>query len=690
MLLFLAACTQPTSGRVPPKVIDGTIDLSTWDFERDGPVPLEGEWLAAPERSESEPSAVPPIAFTDLLDVPFFSESPGSRSGTRFATDAWIYLRVTVLRPTNLEPFAVAFLDWPSPTFRVTCVSDLGVRSGFGDGLWSPGQRSRIASSWPQAALVSSGTTTCTGMIPRGDDRRLRWLSPGTLSTVASLVRYREATLTTVNLAMTVSALLLALAFAAFERQGRAALWLCACLGAYALRLVGRAKFQLFVPAPPPALAEWMGFRLEYLGLWLAGTFAPWYARALANGSAHYCRITSALLLPFVVASLTLSYGANKEFLPLGEAIFILAIAESLRLLWLARGDRAVRLSLCGLTVVLAAALGNITYNALTSRNVAAFEGLALAEPILQVAVLALRAFDARRRSAALVVATDKFVPREFLHALGHDDVTTVALGDASARELTIVFADLRGFTSRSEGMTPEETFAFLNGCLSQIGPHVRAHGGFVDKYIGDAIMALFPRTPDDALRAAVAMQRALRASSASVDTRAPVALGIGIHVGRVMMGTIGEAERFEATVISDAVNLTARLESLTKQLGCSVILSEDVHATLETAQREDVRRLGTFVVKGKAQPVTLYEAFASDHDELREAKRRSRPRFDAMLDAFALGRVDEALAVASELRDATPEDGPASWWFVRLVRAAGEGDDGVPSSRGVVRLDDK
>ncbi len=308
-----------------------------------------------------------------------------------------------------------------------------------------------------------------------------------------------------------------------------------------------------------------------------------------------------------------------------------------------------------------------------------------------QAALLESRVIERTAALASTNAAIQRFVPREFLHALGHDDVTTTKLGDATAKSITVLFADIRNFTSSSEGMTPEETFAFLNGCLSKLGPHVRAQSGFVDKYIGDAIMALFPRDPSDAVRAAIAMQEEVRRSNDAFVGREALSIGVGIHVGNVMMGTIGEAERFEATVISDAVNLTARLESLTKQLGCSVLISEDVFATLDEELRRFTRRLGTFVVKGKAQPVALYEVFASDSDSLRDAKKATRDRFDAMLTAFAGDRIDEAIAIASELRDACPEDGPANWWFMRLVKeSASTGDDAVPSSRGIVRLDEK
>jgi two-component system sensor histidine kinase ChiS len=317
-------------------------------------------------------------------------------------------------------------------------------------------------------------------------------------------------------------------------------------------------------------------------------------------------------------------------------------------------------------------------------------EFLGCTEPLFQMAVLAVRAQEARAEAADLARATQHFVPVQFLRELGHDDVRTAKLGDAASRRITVLFTDIRNFTSMSERMTPAETFAFLNRCLSRIGPHVRANHGFVDKYIGDAIMALFPRTPSDAVRATLAMQAEIAAANADARGAESLALGVGIHVGEVMLGTIGEVERFEATVISDAVNLTARLESLTKQIGCTAIASAEVQADLDGGLRASTRRLGAFVVKGKLEPVTLFEIFAADHEDLRAAKARERDRFEAMIRAFEAGRCGEASELAHAIVADVPADLPARWWRDRLDEELRAEASGKPSSGGVVRLDAK
>jgi class 3 adenylate cyclase len=281
-----------------------------------------------------------------------------------------------------------------------------------------------------------------------------------------------------------------------------------------------------------------------------------------------------------------------------------------------------------------------------------------------------------------------RFVPSEFLRTLGYDDIAKARLGDATRKSLTILFADVRNFTTISESMTPEETFAFLNSCLSRVGPHVRVHGGFIDKYIGDAIMALFPGDPACAVRAALAMQQEAARYNTTHPDAVPLVIGVGVHVGMVMMGTIGETERFEVTVISDAVNLTARLESLTKQFGCSILVSDEVAGHLDESERTETRWLGSFSVKGKATPVELIEFFASDEPALRAHKTRTRLQLRAGIDHFRSGELKEAEVIFREIVDLQTDDGPARWWLARVHQELASGQPGRPQA--VVRLEAK
>jgi class 3 adenylate cyclase len=282
--------------------------------------------------------------------------------------------------------------------------------------------------------------------------------------------------------------------------------------------------------------------------------------------------------------------------------------------------------------------------------------------------VLARRNARSRRAAEHYSAATDRFVPREFLRALGKAEVTDVALGQATSRDVTILFADIRGFTTISETLAPEAVFRLLNDFFSVVCPPIRAHGGFVDKYIGDAIMALFEGPPSDAVHAAIAMQHALRDANERDAFPVALELGIGVHVGHVMLGTLGEAQRFEATVISDAVNTTSRIEGLTKPLGCRVLISAPVAEHLEGELRTWIRAIGRFALKGKSKTVELVEVFAADPADLREAKRRHLLRFEEGLDAIRSGQAQEAALIFDELAALVPDDGPVQWWRVDAI----------------------
>jgi class 3 adenylate cyclase len=165
-------------------------------------------------------------------------------------------------------------------------------------------------------------------------------------------------------------------------------------------------------------------------------------------------------------------------------------------------------------------------------------------------------------------------VPQEFLNHLNKNTITDVSLGDQVQREMTVMFSDIRNFTTMSEEMTPEENFNFLNEYLSRISLIIRQHRGFIDKYMGDGIMALFPDSIDTALEAANGMRQEVSRHNKRLQSKGekPFTIGIGLNTGKLMLGILGEKQRLQGTVISDVVNLASRFEGLNKLYKTSII----------------------------------------------------------------------------------------------------------------------
>jgi len=235
--------------------------------------------------------------------------------------------------------------------------------------------------------------------------------------------------------------------------------------------------------------------------------------------------------------------------------------------------------------------------------------------------------------------AIERFVPRALLAIMGKPSIVSVRLGDNRRLTMTVLFSDIRNFTGFSEGMSPDENFAFINAYLERMGPVIRGHNGFIDKYIGDAIMGLFEQA-DDALRAGLAMLDTLAAYNGERQAAglSPIRIGIGINSGSLMLGTIGEKDRMDGTVISDAVNLASRIESLTKSYGIGFLISQHTYGQLSGREARDIRPIDVVIVKGKTQPVTIFEVFERNDPAEREAKRGTRDLLLAGVEALSRG----------------------------------------------------
>ena len=286
--------------------------------------------------------------------------------------------------------------------------------------------------------------------------------------------------------------------------------------------------------------------------------------------------------------------------------------------------------------------------------------------------------------------AYERFVPREFLGLLGKASIVDVELGDQVEREMTVLFSDVQGFTALSEAMGPAENFAFINEFLSMMEPVFSRFSGFVDKYIGDAIMALFPTGADDALAAAVGMVRELAVLNErrAAHDLPPVRIGIGLNSGLLMLGTVGGPKRMDGTVISDAVNLASRMEGLTRVYGATILISGRTYGYLRDPEAFEIRAIGKVRVKGKSTPVSVMEVLDGEPEAARELKRQTLPDFNDALVAYVGRDFERAAALLGSVLKRNPADAAAARYLVRCQRLA---EQGVPDDwDGVEQMDSK
>lgn len=263
----------------------------------------------------------------------------------------------------------------------------------------------------------------------------------------------------------------------------------------------------------------------------------------------------------------------------------------------------------------------------------------------------------ANQKLIKLNEANGRFVPKEFLQFLSKESIEDVMLGDQVEHEMTVMFTDIRSFTKISETLSPQENFDFINGYLKEIVPVIRRHNGFIDKYIGDSVMALFPGSPDAAILAALEFEKAVEEFNKYLaqNGREKIITGSGIHTGRLILGTIGHDHRLETTVISDAVNIASRLEGLTRHYNTTIIASEQTILKLDHPENFNFRFLETVRVKGKSKSLGIYEILNPAENKVRVVYQQE---FEQALQLMKEKRLEESRNIFAELALRNPEDG--------------------------------
>jgi adenylate cyclase len=224
---------------------------------------------------------------------------------------------------------------------------------------------------------------------------------------------------------------------------------------------------------------------------------------------------------------------------------------------------------------------------------------------------------------------------------------------------VTVLFADIRDYTTLSELMTPEENFRFVSSFNEKMGPIIRQHNGFINQYLGDAIMAIFPGNASDALNAAIKMQKAVREFNVSrvLKKKSPIKIGIGLHTGSLIMGITGDKQRLDATTISDTVNTASRLETLTKYYKGDILLSEDSLKNMNGNDSFHLRHLGMVQLKGKTKPVAIYECFDGSDENNIQKKLSSLSLFNQAMSDYFNKSFAEATSRFHQVLEIHPDD---------------------------------
>lgn len=298
---------------------------------------------------------------------------------------------------------------------------------------------------------------------------------------------------------------------------------------------------------------------------------------------------------------------------------------------------------------------------------------LAMVQTIGGQAAVSLENSRLYEQQRAQAEAFAHFVPMPFLQQLERKRIVDVELGDAVEANLAVLFSDIRGFTSLSERMGIDESFSLINDYLAEMEPPIRKHGGFIDKFIGDAVMALFVEAPEGSVSAGIEMHHALREFNARAGSRT-LEMGIGVHFGPAMLGTIGSSGRMETTVIGDTVNTASRLEGLTKPFQAPLLISGELVEHLEQPLAFSLREVGRARAVGKEKSTTVFEVLDARGENEAVMLRGTLAKFETALRGWYEGDLEMARRLFAECAALVPADSLAAGYAARAESQLAEG----------------
>ncbi len=264
---------------------------------------------------------------------------------------------------------------------------------------------------------------------------------------------------------------------------------------------------------------------------------------------------------------------------------------------------------------------------------------------------------------------TQKFIPKQFFKFLGKSNITELELGNKVKKRATTLLCDLKSASQQASTLSLEENFNFVNSYLNIASPIIRKHGGFVDKYLGDGLLAVFPK-PENAIDAAHAIIRNIENKNRSHKNLPHVLPRISIHTGEVVFGIVGEEERKSPTIISDAIDLANKIEEINSFLQTKLIFSKSALDDLSSKYKLAYRYLGSLTLQDNID-LPLFESLEVYSREKRDRLIRLKSTFENGVRLYNQKDYVEAKAHFEEILKNVSNDTPSYIYFNKAVEKA-------------------
>lgn len=659
-LTTLVACSPslaaPAQTNAPGKsaaiVQNGTADLRAADFSR-GPIDLQGQWHFLP--GELVPPGQTESRSFGLLQTPGLWNGYKMPGGGELLGQGCATYRLKLLLPQDVPALSFRMAD-AATAYRLF----LNGKEVMSNGNPSCDPARATAQYLPTIATPATlaGQSEVVVHVSNYVHTKGGLWEVLQIGVAAQLYAVRERTLWT-DFFLTGAFLIMGLyhlGLYLLRRKDLSSLYFgltCFVVTARLLVTGERLWFQVW-----PDFPFWLGQKVEYLSaFWATPVFTLFFWASFKEDTHRlvvYCTLALYSVLTVLVIAGPLAVYSRALPVFFGSSLLLSVYGIVILILAIRRGRDGALAALLGFSFFVGTVVNDILASEFVLNTPLLLPVGLFAFIFSQSFMLSMRFSMAYSSVESLSVglkqmtedlletnrAYSRFVPTEFLNLLQKDTIRDIRLGDQVQREMTVLFSDIIAFTEISERLTPKENFDFLNSYLKRMQPAIDSNAGFVDKYIGDSIMALFPNQAVDAVRAAVAMQAEMREYNRHRLNHGytPVGVRIGIHTGLLMLGTIGSAERMEGTVISDSVNLASRIEGLNRRFGTFTLISQQTRSNIANPDEFQMRRLGRVQVKGKRENVSVYEVFNGLTPVLIEQLVQSRSRFEAGLSAFEVG----------------------------------------------------